>query len=69
MFAYEYDDIKPDMMILGKSLSGGFYPVSAVLGKSEVLDQIKPGEMGITIYKSKNIRINLWRKSISMCFE
>lgn len=46
MFAYEWDNIKPDLICLGKSLSGGFYPVSAVLGSSEIFDQIKPGEMG-----------------------
>lgn len=35
------------MVVLGKSLSGGFYPMSCLLGSSEVLDLIKPGEMGI----------------------
>lgn len=46
--AHDYDTIKPDMMTLGKSLSGGFYPVSAVLGRSDVLLSIKPGEHGST---------------------
>lgn len=36
------------MVVLGKSLSGGVYPVSAVLADNEVMDQIKPGEHGST---------------------
>ena len=41
-------NIKPDLLLLGKSLSGGFYPVSAVVGKNEVMDLIRPGEHGST---------------------
>ncbi|MCP6484399.1 aminotransferase class III-fold pyridoxal phosphate-dependent enzyme, partial [Klebsiella pneumoniae] len=37
MFAVDYDGVKPDMLILGKALSGGVYPISAVLGSSEVI--------------------------------
>ena len=40
--------IKPDLLILGKALSGGVYPVSAVLADSEVMDIIKPGQHGST---------------------
>ncbi|MET1168625.1 MAG: ornithine--oxo-acid transaminase [Flavobacteriales bacterium] len=40
--------IKPDLLILGKALSGGVYPVSAVLADSEVMDVIKPGQHGST---------------------
>ena len=39
---------KPDMLILGKALSGGFYPVSAVLADKEVMEVIKPGQHGST---------------------
>lgn len=39
---------KPDMLILGKALSGGIYPVSAVLADNEVMDVIKPGQHGST---------------------
>jgi ornithine--oxo-acid transaminase len=47
-FGYNWEaGVEPDLVVLGKSLSGGFYPISAVLGKNEVFDQIKPGEMGI----------------------
>lgn len=44
----DYDGIKPDILILGKALSGGLYPVSAVLADDEVMLQIKPGEHGST---------------------
>lgn len=39
---------KPDMLILGKAISGGFYPVSAVLADSDVMDVIQPGQHGST---------------------
>lgn len=42
------EGVHPDMLILGKSLSGGVYPVSAVLCSKEVMDHIKPGEHGST---------------------
>ena len=40
--------LKPDILILGKALSGGLYPVSAVLADSEIMDVIKPGQHGST---------------------
>jgi len=48
LFAYEYDNIKPDMVIIGKALSGGCYPVSAVLSAKDVLGVFKPGDHGST---------------------
>lgn len=48
LFAYMYDGITPDVLILGKALSGGFYPVSAVLGTAEVLGVFTPGTHGST---------------------
>lgn len=48
MFAYEYENIQPDAVIIGKALSGGFYPVSAVLARDEVLDVFHPGDHGST---------------------
>lgn len=48
LFAHEYENVRPDMVIIGKALSGGFYPVSAVLSRKEVLGVIKPGEHGST---------------------
>lgn len=44
----DYENIKPDVLILGKALSGGFYPVSAVLTSKEIMLCIGPGEHGST---------------------
>jgi ornithine--oxo-acid transaminase len=48
LFAYMHDGIRPDMVIVGKALSGGFYPVSAVLASSEIMSVFKPGDHGST---------------------
>ena len=48
LFASQHEEVRPDMVILGKALSGGFYPVSAVLADRSVLGLIKPGEHGST---------------------
>lgn len=48
MLAVDYEDVQPDILILGKALSGGMYPVSAVLCNDEVMLCIKPGEHGST---------------------
>lgn len=48
MLAVDYEEVQPDILILGKALSGGVYPVSAVLCNDEVMLCIKPGEHGST---------------------
>lgn len=48
LFASEHENVRPDMMIIGKALSGGFYPVSAVLADKPILGLIQPGEHGST---------------------
>jgi ornithine--oxo-acid transaminase len=48
MLAEEHEGIEADLTLIGKALSGGFYPVSAVLSNSEVMDVLKPGEHGST---------------------
>jgi ornithine--oxo-acid transaminase len=48
MLACDYEEVKPDVLILGKALSGGTMPVSAVLTSDEVMLTIKPGEHGST---------------------
>ena len=48
LLACDYDQVKPDMLILGKAISGGAYPVSAVLTSDEVMDVIHPGQHGST---------------------
>ncbi|KAI5103624.1 ornithine aminotransferase, mitochondrial, partial [Silurus meridionalis] len=46
--AVDHEDVRPDLVMLGKALSGGLYPVSAVLCDDEVMLTIKPGEHGST---------------------
>ncbi len=49
MFAHEHEeDAKPDVMMVGKALGGGVYPVSAVLARADVMDVIRPGTHGST---------------------
>jgi len=48
LFAYEHEDARPDVLIVGKALAGGFYPVSAVLASQEVIGVIHPGDHGST---------------------
>lgn len=48
LFAFEHEDIRPDVVTVGKALSGGFYPVSAVLSSKEILGVFKPGQHGST---------------------
>jgi ornithine--oxo-acid transaminase len=48
LFAFEYENVRPDMVIIGKALSGGFYPVSAVLSSKDILGVFKPGDHGST---------------------
>jgi len=48
LFAYMHDGITPDVLIVGKALAGGFYPVSAVLASKEIMDVFQPGDHGST---------------------
>ena len=48
LLACDYEEVHPDILILGKALSGGVYPVSAVLSSSEIMDVIHPGQHGST---------------------
>lgn len=48
LFACEYESVRPDMVIIGKSLGGGCYPISAVLADREILGVFRPGEHGST---------------------
>ncbi|MCP2605134.1 ornithine--oxo-acid transaminase [Candidatus Aminicenantes bacterium AH-873-B07] len=47
-FAYEYENAKPDILILGKALGGGVIPISVILSSREVLGVFKPGDHGST---------------------
>src|SRR5688500_14983313 len=48
MLACDHEDVRPDILILGKALSGGMLPVSAILADDEIMLTIKPGEHGST---------------------
>ena len=48
LFCCQHEDVKPDILILGKALSGGVFPVSAALADDEVMMTIQPGEHGST---------------------
>ncbi|MFA6743439.1 MAG: ornithine--oxo-acid transaminase [Candidatus Neomarinimicrobiota bacterium] len=48
LFAFEHENVKPDVVIVGKALSGGMYPVSVVLSSQEILGVFQPGDHGST---------------------
>ena len=48
MFCCDWEEVKPDVLIVGKALSGGFYPVSAMLAGDDVMGVFKPGDHGST---------------------
>lgn len=48
MFAYEWEDVTPDIIILGKALGGGVFPISAVVANSNILGVLNPGSHGST---------------------
>jgi ornithine--oxo-acid transaminase len=47
-FCVDHENIKPDLLILGKALGGGFYPISALVGRADILGVLKPGDHGST---------------------
>jgi len=48
LFAFEHERVRPDIVIIGKALAGGFYPVSAILADDEVMEVFHPGDHGST---------------------
>ncbi|HSJ12328.1 MAG TPA: aminotransferase class III-fold pyridoxal phosphate-dependent enzyme, partial [Gillisia sp.] len=48
LLAVDHENVRPDILILGKAISGGVYPVSAVLADDEIMNVIKPGQHGST---------------------
>jgi ornithine--oxo-acid transaminase len=48
LFCYEHEGVRPDMVIVGKALSGGFYPVSGILADDRIMSVFKPGDHGST---------------------
>lgn len=68
LFAYMYEDIRPDAVIIGKALSGGCYPVSAVLSDKEVLGVFNPGDHGST-FGGNPLGAAIARESIKVLVE
>ena len=48
MFAVEHESVRPDILVMGKSMSGGMLPVSGCLADNFIMDEIKPGDHGST---------------------
>jgi ornithine--oxo-acid transaminase len=48
LFAFQHEDVRPDMVIVGKALGGGYYPISGILADDEVMGVFKPGDHGST---------------------
>jgi ornithine--oxo-acid transaminase len=48
LLAVDHENVKPDILILGKAISGGVYPVSAVFANNDIMDVIRPGQHGST---------------------
>lgn len=65
LFAFEHENAEPDVLIVGKSLSGGMYPVSAVLADRKIMDVFKPGEHGST-YAGNPLGCAVARKAMQL---
>jgi len=48
LFAFQHEDVRPDVVIVGKALGGGFYPISGILADDEVMGVFEPGDHGST---------------------
>ncbi len=68
LFAYQYEEVRPDMVIIGKALSGGCYPVSAVLSDKEVLGVFNPGDHGST-FGGNPLGVAIARESLKVLIE
>jgi ornithine--oxo-acid transaminase len=68
LFAYEHEGIRPDVVIVGKALSGGMYPVSAILADDEVMGVFNPGEHGST-YGGNPLGAAIAREAINVLVE
>lgn len=68
LLAEEYEGIEADLTLVGKALSGGFYPVSAVLSNKEVLGVLRPGEHGST-FGGNPLACAIARTALRVLFE
>lgn len=68
LLACRHEDVQPDVLILGKALSGGFYPVSAVVSSEEVLGVFRPGSHGST-YGGNPLACAVAREALAVIVE
>lgn len=68
LLASDWEGVKPDLLVLGKALSGGMYPVSVVLANNEAMMTIKPGEHGST-YGGNPLGSAIGKKALEVLFE
>jgi ornithine--oxo-acid transaminase len=68
MFAADWEGVKPDGIIIGKALSGGYYPVSAFLSSAEVMDVFQPGDHGST-FGGNPLGIAIAREALRVIIE
>lgn len=68
LLASEHDGVRPDMVTIGKALSGGMYPISAVLASKEILGVFKPGDHGST-YGGNPLACAIAREAIRIIVE
>jgi len=68
LFAYEHEAVRPDIVIVGKALSGGMYPVSAILADDEVMGVFNPGEHGST-YGGNPLGAAIAREALNVLVE
>ncbi|HEX3049427.1 MAG TPA: ornithine--oxo-acid transaminase [Aggregatilineaceae bacterium] len=68
LFACDHEDVRPDMVTVGKALSGGFYPISAVLSSREILGVFSPGSHGST-FGGNPLAAAIGRAALSVLIE
>jgi len=68
LFAFQHENVRPDMVIIGKALSGGMYPVSAVVASREILGVFNPGDHGST-YGGNPIACAVAREALKIIIE
>jgi len=68
LFAYEHEGVRPDIVIIGKALSGGMYPVSAILADDEVMGVFHPGQHGST-YGGNPLGLAVAREALRVLVE
>ena len=68
LFAYEHEEIRPDVVIVGKALSGGFYPISGILADDAVMDVFHPGDHGST-YGGNPMAAAVGRAALRVLFQ